>query len=351
MAEAARPLKVAVAGFGMAGSCHAEAWRDLDGVELVATYSDCLERDEDAIRAACGPDIRIFADYDRFLGESGADIVSVATLPDRHCEHIVKAARSGSHVVAEKPICTTAEDLEAIREAVEQAGVRFTACFQEFHYGQFLAAIDMIEQGMLGRVHLAEVEYYNGMGPWVQQYWWTRTARHGVSSMVNCGCHGMMLAMLLMGDELPEEVMAMEARSAAADFAAFEFAPTQINLLRFAGGRIAKVSSCLDAIQPYAFTFKAVGAEGSLDQERFTSRRIAGLERTLWSTLGARGLGDATVIGGHMYLDFFKLFLASIATGKDLPRTGLAPAYRMHKTLFAADEAARIGRPVKLAKS
>lgn len=348
MTDATRPLKAAVAGSGMAASCHAEAWRQLPGVELIAAYSDYPERDRDAIVAACGPDVRIFDEYDRFVEESGADIISVATLPDRHAEQIVKAARAGRHVVAEKPICTSAEELEAVREAVEAAGVRFTACFQEFHYGQFLAAIDMIEQGWLGRVHLAEVEYYNGIGPWVQQYWWTKTARHGVSSMVNCGCHAMMLAMLLMGEELPEEVMAYTARTSAADFAAFEFAPTQINLMKFRDERIAKVTSCLDAIQPYLFRLSAVGSEGSVVEDRFVSRRIKGFERTLWSKMGARGLGDATVIGGAMYLDFFRLFIDGVHAGRDLPRTGFRPAYTMHKTLFAADEAARTGRPVRL---
>jgi hypothetical protein len=45
-------LKAAVAGFGMAASCHAGAYRRIDGVDLVAAYSDHVEGDRAAILAA-----------------------------------------------------------------------------------------------------------------------------------------------------------------------------------------------------------------------------------------------------------------------------------------------------------
>jgi predicted dehydrogenase len=98
MSHAEAPLKAAVAGFGMAASCHAGAYRRIDGVDLEAAYSDHVEGERAAILAACGPELRIFDDYERFIAESGADIISVCTLPDRHGGHIVAAARAGKHV-------------------------------------------------------------------------------------------------------------------------------------------------------------------------------------------------------------------------------------------------------------
>ena len=144
MPHAPPRLKAAVAGFGMAASCHAGAYRRIDGVELAAAYSDNLDGDRAGILAACGPEVAVFDDYDRFIAESGADIISVCTLPDRHADHIIAAARAGKHVAAEKPICVTAAELEAVNQAVREAGVQFTACFQEFHYGAFLAAITAV---------------------------------------------------------------------------------------------------------------------------------------------------------------------------------------------------------------
>ncbi len=344
----APPLKAAVAGFGMAASCHAGAWRRIPGVELVAAYSDYGERDRAAILAACGPDIRIFDDYDRFIAESGADIVSVATLPDRHAGQIVAAARAGKHVAAEKPICVNAAELDAINEAVRAAGVQFTACFQEFHYGAFLAGIDMVQQGLIGRVHLVEVDYYNGIGPWMQQYWWSRTAQHGVSSMVNCGCHAMMLLTLLMGGEMPEEVTSYRARSTSRYFTSYEYDTTQMSMFRYSDGRVGKITSCLDSVQPYMFRVSAVGAEGSIVDNEFTTSRIAGLDRTRWSRMGARTIGDATVIGPDMYIDFLTAFADSVRSGVPMPRTSLDMAVRMHRMMFAADASADLGRAVAI---
>jgi len=344
-----RKLRAAVAGFGMAAFCHAGAYRRIPGVQLVAAYSDNPERDRAAIVAACGADVRIFDDYDRFVADSGADIVSVCTLPDRHAAQTVAAARAGKHVVAEKPICVAAEELEAINTAVRAAGVQFTACFQEFHYGAFLAGIDMVAQGLIGRVHLAEVDYYNGIGPWVQQYWWSRTRQHGVSSLINCGCHAMMLLTLLMGGEMPEEVMSYRARSTSPSFTGYEFDATQMSMFRWPGGRIGKVSSSLDAIQPYMFRVSAVGSEGSIVDDQFYTTRVAGLERARWSRMGARTIGDALVIGPDMYVDFLTGFVAAVRTGVAMPRTNLDMAYRMHRMIFAADASAESGRPVTLA--
>src|SRR6202161_54989 len=77
MSHAVAPLKAAVAGFGMAASCHAGAYRRIDGVDLEAAYSDHVEGGRAAILAACGPELRIFDDYERFIAESGADIISI----------------------------------------------------------------------------------------------------------------------------------------------------------------------------------------------------------------------------------------------------------------------------------
>jgi predicted dehydrogenase len=206
----------------------------------------------------------------------------------------------------------------------------------------------MIEQGLVGRVHLAEVDYFNGIGPWMQQHWWTRTARHGVSSMVNCGCHAMMLLALVMGGEMPLEVTSYTARSQAATFADYEFPSTQISLFRYAGDRVGKVTSCLDALQPYTFRLSVAGSSGSIFDDQFYSDRIAGLERARWSRMGARTIGDAAVIGPEMYLDFLTSFVGCVRSGQDMPRTNLDMSYRMHRMLFAADESAIRGSAVQL---
>ena len=82
--------------------------------------------------------------------------------------------------------------------------------------------------------------------------------------------------------------------------------------------------------------------------DQFYTRRIAGLESTRWSRMGARTIGDASVIGPDMYVDFLTNFVAAVRTGAPMPRTNLDMAYRMHRMLFAADAAAELGRAVPI---
>jgi hypothetical protein len=96
------------------------------------------------------------------------------------------------------------------------------------------------------------------------------------------------------------------------------------------------------------FRVSAVGSEGSIVDNEFTTRRVAGLDSTRWSRMGARTIGDATVIGPDMYIDFLTAFAACIRVGAPMPRTNLDMAVRMHRMLFAADASADLGRAVPI---
>ena len=193
--------------------------------------------------------VPVYSDYRRMLDESGCDFVSICTLHDTHAAEAIAAAERGKHFIVEKPICLTPEDLFAVRHAVDKSGVRAFVGFQEFHYGQLQATIEAVHKGWLGRVHLAEIEYFNGIGPWVRQHWWARTKKIGGSSMLFCGCHPLMMMMLVMKGVKVEEVQAFATMSSAKDFAALEYPATQVNLIRFEDGRIGKVTSCLDSLE------------------------------------------------------------------------------------------------------
>ena len=163
-----------------------------------------------------------------------------------------------------------------MRRAVVTSGRKLCIGFQEFHYGQFKTTLELIDLGLLGRIHLAEIDYMHGVGPWMRQYWWGRTRQAGGSSMLFCGCHPLMLLMLAMDGTPVEEVMAYDTRSASPHFAALEYSGTQVNLIRFADGRIGKVTSCLDSLSPYYFRCTLIGSEGTLIDTKLNSRKLKG---------------------------------------------------------------------------
>lgn len=339
-------LRVAVAGFGQAGQCHAAAWARTPGVRVVGVFSLRPEVEAPEIAALLGSDVPVFGDYLALLDGTDPDFVSICTLHDTHAAQVIEAARRGKHFIVEKPICLTPEDLVAVGQAVDAAGVRAFVGFQEFHYGQLQATIDAVDKGWLGRVHLAEIEYFNGIGPWVRQHWWARTRKIGGSSMLFCGCHPLMLMMNVMQADVTE-VYAMDTASTAADFAGLEYKPTQMNMLRFADGRMGKVTSCLDSLHPYYWRNTLVGSEGTLIDTRLTSRTmLKGADSRGWTEIATRSINDAGEITPDMFLDMMGRILANLREDAPMPYSGFDAAWEMHRVLFACEQSVQTGLPV-----
>jgi predicted dehydrogenase len=342
-----RPLRVAVAGFGQAGGCHVQTWASMPGATIVGVYSLRPDVEATAIAAMCGKDVPVYSNYCGMLDETGCDFVSICTLHDTHAAEAIAAAERGMHFIVEKPICLTPEDLFAVRRAVDKAGVRAFVGFQEFHYGQLQATIEAVARGWLGRVHLAEIEYFNGIGPWVRQHWWARTRKVGGSSMLFCGCHPLMLMMLVMKGARVKEVQAFATSSSARDFAGLEYPATQVNLIRFDDGRVGKVTSCLDSLNPYYWRNSLIGSEGTLIDTKIMSRvMLPGLDAHGWQELATRSINDAGDITPDMFRPMFERILANLVADAPMPYSGFDEVWEMHRVLFACDESARSGRIV-----
>jgi predicted dehydrogenase len=341
------PLRVCVAGFGVAGRCHAETWSGMDGVEVVGVHSLRPQEERADIARLCGPDVPVFGGVAPMLDAVDCDLVSIATLHDTHAADIMAAAARGRHVLLEKPICMTPGELQEVRRAVTAAGIRAFIGFQEFHYGQLEATIDAVHKGYLGRVHLAEIEYFNGIGPWVPQHWWARTKARGGSSMIFCGCHPLMMLTLVMDSHDVAEVYAVDTASSAPEFAAFEYKATQVNMVRFRDGRVGKVTSCLDSLNPYYWRNTLVGSDGTLIDRKILSRTmLEGHDPAGWSEIATRSINDAGDIKPDMFTPMFRRIVDNLRHDAPMPHSSFDAAYHMHRILFASEESVRTGQPV-----
>src|SRR6185295_5978646 len=100
----------------------------------------------------------------------------------------------------------------------------------------------------------------------------------GGSSLLSAGCHAMDALLLCMGGEV-ESVTSAASRSANADFAKYEYPTSTVTILKFRDGRIGKVASVIDCLQPYYFHVHLVGSKGSLLDNKFHSTQFVGLNK------------------------------------------------------------------------
>ena len=59
-----------------------------------------------------------------------------------------------------------------MRDAIHKARVSVCVCFEVRFSAHFSMIRSVVDQGLLGELHYAEVDYYHGIGPWVGQFSW-----------------------------------------------------------------------------------------------------------------------------------------------------------------------------------
>lgn len=339
-------LNVGIVGLGWVAGAHIDALRAVTGAAVTAVCSR-RTHDDAALSAQFGTPLKSFVDYDAMLSDLDVHVVDICTPHPYHADQAVAAAEAGKHLIIEKPIALTAEDAARIQTAVERAGVSVCVCFECRYSAHFTLIRSVIDQGLLGDLHYAEVDYYHGIGPWYGQYDWNVKKAMGGTSLLTAGCHALD-ALLFFMDGKVEEVTSYQTKSSSPFFAPYEYDTTSLSILKFEGGkRIGKVTSCIDCLQPYYFHVHLVGSEGSLLDNRFYSHRLDGLDRSRWSTLET-SLIDSGDVEDHPYEPQFQAFVDSVNRGGAMPLTDMATAYESHRVVFAADRSADEGRPVRM---
>jgi len=340
-------LNVGVVGLGWVAGAHIETFKNVEGANVTAVCSR-RDPDEKKLEKQFGIPIKVYKNYDDMLRDPSLDIIDICTEHPLHAEQAIAAAKADKHMIIEKPIALNYEDAKAVGEAIRKAGVKACVCFEVRFSGQGMAIRSMIDEGLLGDLHYGEVDYYHGIGPWYNQYDWNIKKDKGGSSLLTAGCHALDLLLWYMDDEVVE-VSSYSNKSKSPHFTPYEYDTTSVTLLKFKNGRIGKVASVIDALQPYYFHIHLTGSEGSLLDDQFYSSKLKGTTKDRWSRIAAP-LIDSGDVDDHPYLPQFQSFVESIKNDETMKLTDFDTAFKSHKVAFAADMSAREGRPVKLSE-
>jgi len=119
-------------GFGIVGCGVIAPWHiggvaRAEGGQLVAV---CDEVKEKARKLGEEHKVEWYTDYQRMLEREDLDVVSLCTPSSLHPQQAVLAARSGKHVLTEKPMAVTLKEADSMIEACHKAGVKLGVIFQ-----------------------------------------------------------------------------------------------------------------------------------------------------------------------------------------------------------------------------
>jgi predicted dehydrogenase len=130
-------LRIGVLGAGqIAQAAHFESCTKARNADLAAI---CEVADDLRERMAVMHGVeKTYADYDDMLADPDIDAVIIATADAFHVPASIRALEAGKHVLCEKPVGITVEEVETLREAVARSG----RVFQVGHMKRFDAGLE-----------------------------------------------------------------------------------------------------------------------------------------------------------------------------------------------------------------
>ena len=131
------------------GLLHARALAQLPGVRVPAV-SDPALREPPRLPGYPEPPA-LYADHRSLLERKDIDAVVIATPEFLHRRAVEEAARSGRHILLEKPIATTLEDADAIIEAAEKSRIRLMMAHILRYDVRYAQIKDCVAQGVIGK--------------------------------------------------------------------------------------------------------------------------------------------------------------------------------------------------------
>jgi xylose dehydrogenase (NAD/NADP) len=174
-----------------------------------------------------------FGSYQGLLDSPDVDVVYIALPNHLHAPWAVRALDAGKHVLCEKPLALTVDEVDAIIAAAQRNGRLAAEAFMYLHHPQTLRAVELARSGELGELQLVLgtfsflIDHPND--PRLEP-------DMGGGSLWDVGCYPVSLARRVAAEE-PDRVQA---------FARFDergVDRTFIGQLRFPGGLLAQFDS------------------------------------------------------------------------------------------------------------
>ena len=340
-------LGVGIIGCGWVAEEYVKAFQGDDRSEVRALVSRSpgrpeMYREKHRLHCTVGADAGpgLGAGAGEMLRREDIHIVVVSTPHDLHTGYVVAAAEAGKHIVIEKPVATTLEDVRKQQAAVRKAGVKTIVSFV-LHWNPLLMTVDrLIEQGAFGNVFMVEVDYLHRI--WCGPDRWLGTRKQGGTSMIAAGCHAV-------------DALRWFARSEVVEVAGYqvktenplEYPGTLNAIVKFADGKTGRCTSCFDAKMPYRFNVGVYGTEGSLRNDQLFAPKLFPGQNDFMKIPCI--LPDSADVAHHPFQGEVTHFLDCI-TEDTRPFPDLEDGAKTMEVCFAADRSADEGRPVALSE-
>ena len=169
-------LKVGLIGCGFMGAMHANCYKNITGVEVVA-FADI--RREKAEALAKGTDAVLYSDGKELIENAKVDIIDICLPTFLHAEYAMLAMDKVSYVFVEKPVALTLEQGKQMLEKSRATGCQVQVGQVIRFWDEYVALRGIIESGVYGRGSHANVRRISPRPDWGWEDWLLDYKRSG----------------------------------------------------------------------------------------------------------------------------------------------------------------------------
>lgn len=147
------PIRIGIVGLGRAGlEMHIPELLQYPELFKIIAVCDLLKERRDLVLEKF-PTCRTYRRFEDLLLDPDVELVDIATRSDDHCDHVLRALKSGKWVNIERPFCQNYEEALVIRADAIRAGNRLLIRQNYRYEAAFLQTREIIESGVLGDIY------------------------------------------------------------------------------------------------------------------------------------------------------------------------------------------------------
>ena len=223
--------------------------------ELVAVAS--RSRDAASAYAAHWEIPQAFGSYEALLASGEVDAVYISLPNHLHAEWSIRAMEAGVHVLCEKPLAISVEEMDALRETSQRTGRAVAEGFMYRHHPQTKLAGEWVRSGRLGEISLVWSVFNFTPGERIGNI--RLVPEYGGGSLWDVGVYPLSFAQFMMG----AAPLWVSGEQWVGDSGVDE---TFAGQLHYPGGRLAQISCAFRT--PFYTHAEVIGTAGRLALNR-----------------------------------------------------------------------------------
>ena len=274
---------------------------------------------------------RAYGSYEAMLADPEINVVYNSLPNHLHAEWTINALQSGKHVLCEKPLALTLDEVDSIIAVSKETGNIASEAFMYRHHAQTLKVKELVDEGIIGQVQLIRGAFTfmltrEGNYRFIKEY--------GGGSIWDVGCYPISFARLIVGEE-PAEVFGWQVPGPGGSDESF------YGQMRFGNG-VHMQFDCGFKSHFRSFV-EIVGTEGSM---HIPFPFKPGLKNEVYVT---RGDNHETIKikGQELYLGEVEDMCDAVLNGKS-PRVSLMDSRGNIAAILKLIEASQEGKPLQI---